>query len=176
VNTDGSYSATFFPGDTAGELYGGGTFDDVISQLKFAPTAVPSTDVNTLDDYEEGAFVATIVGDSTPGTGTYTSQAGRYTKIGRKVFFDIVIAWTAHDGTGGIRIDGLPFTSIAGSIRQVCNIFAESLTFSNSLAARVLANSTQIQLLTFSSGAAAAVVSMDSAATLYISGSYETLS
>lgn len=83
----------------------------VVSGIKFPPTQVPSSDVNTLDDYEEGTFTPIISGTSTAGAGTYTAQVGRYTKIGRVVNFTINIIWTAHTGTGNTEITGLPFSS-----------------------------------------------------------------
>lgn len=86
-------------------------FSRVVAGLKFPPTQVASTDVNTLDDYEEGVFTPTISGSSTAGVGTYTSQNGRYTKVGRVVTFSINVAWTAHTGTGNTEISGLPFAS-----------------------------------------------------------------
>jgi hypothetical protein len=63
-----------------------------------------------LNDYEEGTFTPTIVGTSAAGTGTYTTQFGRYTKVGRVVTCDITVTWTAHDGTGNLEVAGLPFS------------------------------------------------------------------
>ena len=65
---------------------------------------------NALNDYEEGTFTPVIVGGSTAGTCTYTSQTASYTKIGNCVFFRVDVIWTGHNGTGGIQITGLPFT------------------------------------------------------------------
>ena len=67
----------------------------------------------TLDWYEEGSFTPTIVGSTTAGSGTYSAQVGRYTRIGRIVFIQIALIWTAHTGTGSMRIGGLPFTAQA---------------------------------------------------------------
>jgi hypothetical protein len=65
---------------------------------------------NALDDYEEGTFTPVLNGVGSTGTGTYTLQQGRYTKIGRTVSIDIVLTWTAHTGTGTMYITGIPFT------------------------------------------------------------------
>ena len=78
--------------------------------ITFPATQSASTDANTLDDYEEGTFTPAIVGDTTAGTGTYTSQVGNYTKIGRQVFYQIYFNVTNHTGTGNMFISGLPFT------------------------------------------------------------------
>src|SRR5215510_10897342 len=41
------------------------------SKIAFPSTAVPSADPYTLDDYREGTFVPTIIGQTTAGVGTY---------------------------------------------------------------------------------------------------------
>ena len=77
--------------------------------ITFPATAVASSDANTLDDYEEGSFTPTIFGDGTAGTGTYTNQIGRYTKVGQLVHFSVIIETSAHTGTGNMMMGGLPF-------------------------------------------------------------------
>ncbi len=86
-------------------------------QLPFPATQVPSTDPNTLDDYEEGTWtpVLTFV---TPGdlAVTYTTQTGTYTKIGRlvTVHFNVVTASFTHTtAAGNMNITGSPFTNSA---------------------------------------------------------------
>ena len=80
-------------------------------QLKFPSTANLSTDANTLDDYEEGSFTPVIFTSSTATSITYTTQVGRYVKIGRVVHLNAAIAWSARTmGTGEFRISGAPFT------------------------------------------------------------------
>jgi hypothetical protein len=59
---------------------------------------------NALDDYEEGTFTPTIIGTDTAGTGTYSAQDGRYTKIGNVVHFQARVIWTAHTGSGAMRM------------------------------------------------------------------------
>ncbi|MCP4929166.1 MAG: hypothetical protein GY918_08950 [Gammaproteobacteria bacterium] len=66
---------------------------------------------NTIDEYEEGTFTPVIVGATTAGSGTYTTQYGEYVKIGRQVTITIRIDWTAHTGTGLFQINGLPFVA-----------------------------------------------------------------
>ena len=86
-------------------------------QIKFPATQNASSDANTLDDYEEGTFTPAIAGDSTAGSQTYSVQAGFYTKIGNRVFWNCRIVMTAKDGAtaGNLTITGLPFTSNATS-------------------------------------------------------------
>ena len=70
---------------------------------------------NALDDYEEGTFTPTLVsGFSTAPTG-YSSQAGRYTKIGRVVNFEVEINPNGAVANGNHWIiGGLPFTVVSG--------------------------------------------------------------
>jgi hypothetical protein len=75
-------------------------------QVKFPATQVPSSDVNTLDDYEEGTWTPSL-----GGTTTYTTQVGTYVKIGKCVFYDFTLTVNVL-GTGNVNtISGLPFTS-----------------------------------------------------------------
>ena len=84
-------------------------------QIKFPATQVASADPNTLDDYEEGTWTPVIAGNVTAGTGTYTQQVGKYTKIGNVVRIHFSIQWTAHTGTGVTTVTGFPFASGAGA-------------------------------------------------------------
>jgi hypothetical protein len=126
-----------------------------------------------LDDYEEGTFTPTIFGSSTAGTTTYTSQVGRYTKIGNRVFYSISVGWSAQDGSGNLRVGGLPFTSanVTGSNFQT--VAASNLTFSGQLTAEVANNGTTIIPYGFASAGAISSVSLDTAATIWISGHYQ---
>ena len=78
--------------------------------VTFPAVAVPSSDANCLDDYEEGVFTPTV-----GGTATYLGQVGRYTKIGNRVFFNIRLIMGVI-GTGSqSTISGLPFAVGASS-------------------------------------------------------------
>jgi len=79
--------------------------------IAFPATQTLVTDVNTLDDYEEGTWTPTIGGSSSTGTGTYSIQSGTYTKVGNIVYVLANITWSAHTGTGQVTIRGYPFTS-----------------------------------------------------------------
>lgn len=67
---------------------------------------------NTLDDYEEGTFTPALHrftgGDV---TATYSSQTGRYTKIGRlvNVEIDLVVTSISAQGSSYAMVSGLPF-------------------------------------------------------------------
>ena len=147
--------------------------------ITFPATQSASTNVNTLDDYEEGTFTPTIIGTTTAGTGTYSanSQIGRYTKIGNRVYFTIYLVWTAHTGTGNMSVAGLPFTSIAtaGTFNALSTWYQNiTMTALNLLTAYVNVNATTIALAqTPVGGGAATVIPMDTAGSLMLTGHYE---
>jgi hypothetical protein len=63
---------------------------------------------NTLDDYEEGTWTASLQGANQSGMNT----TGYYTKIGRQVFFQWYSGgMTISSASGPAKVTGLPFTS-----------------------------------------------------------------
>lgn len=88
-------------------------------QIAFPGTQVPSTDVNTLDDYEEGTWTAGIT-YATPGDQNIVigTNVCSYTKIGRQVTISGTLITTTHTFTtasGSLQITGAPFTSKTAS-------------------------------------------------------------
>jgi hypothetical protein len=79
-------------------------------QITFPATQNPSTDANTLDDYEEGTWTPTLVG-STSGSATIGSIAARYVKIGRQVTIWAELQGINKNTLSGIARLSLPFTS-----------------------------------------------------------------
>jgi hypothetical protein len=85
-------------------------------QIVFPATQNPSSNANTMDDYEEGTWTPTI--DS--WNGTYNLQQGFYTKIGRQVTVYGRVQTTPNSGSwngGTPQLLGLPFNSqsVSGS-------------------------------------------------------------
>jgi hypothetical protein len=104
--------------------------------ITFPATQSASTDANTLDDYEEGTWTPTITfGGGSTGL-TYTSQVGRYTKIGNLVtaFCYIAIA-NKGSSTGAFLTGGLPFANSGTSAQYTCcAIWTASITNGGSVA------------------------------------------
>ena len=70
---------------------------------------------NGLDDYEEGTFTPSYnTSNNNIGSVTYDVRGGRYTKIGRMVYFTLRMRTDSISdvGTGTIKITGFPFTHI----------------------------------------------------------------
>jgi hypothetical protein len=143
--------------------------------VAFPSTQSASSDANCLDDYEEGTFLPIVQGSTTAGVGVYSTQDGRYTKVGRLVTAEIYIVWTAHTGTGDLRIGGLPFTAnasfySAATIGLASNI---ALSASNTISAINQINATYINIVQSPVGGGAfSNVPMDVAATMILSITY----
>jgi len=118
------YSATWRP-DIIRELASKQTLNATLTQLAdtgtinlwggqiiFPATQNPSTDPNTLDDYEEGNCTPLLrFGGNSVGM-SYASQQGRYQKIGNTVRVLIDCQLTAKGtSTGAATLAGLPFAA-----------------------------------------------------------------
>jgi hypothetical protein len=100
-------------------------------QITFPATQSASSDANTLDDYEEGTFTPTSIGNSTAGVTTYAAQRGGYVKIGSLVMINLEIAYSALTGTGNLNINGIPFTSINDNNYQaIGSVMTQNLNWS----------------------------------------------
>ena len=165
----------------AGRLLWGTTTDDGVNIGQFNGTVAAkglkldgtaSSDVNTLDYYKEGTFTPVLYGLTTDGEGTYTAQTGKYTRIGNTVNITMLLAWTEHTGTGGMRISGLPFTS-AGYASLSNYHTGLSVGSGKVLGTYTASGATNVHLLAMDpTGAAATSIPMDTTGYLVISGTY----
>ena len=79
--------------------------------------ATTNVDANTLDDYEEGTFTATLTG-SIANPSTAVTETAYYTKVGNVV--QIAISFNNENtagASGNVQVTGLPFTAAAGVVR-----------------------------------------------------------
>jgi hypothetical protein len=68
---------------------------------------------NYLDDYEEGGWTPTLTASTTNPTVTYTSNNGKYTKIGNVCHASFQMRVSSHSGgSGTYQVSGLPFASV----------------------------------------------------------------
>ena len=143
--------------------------------ITFPATASASSDANTLDDYEEGTWTPTIIGTSTAGTASYSGQVGKYTKIGNVVVCTMLIDYTGGTGSGGLRINGLPFTSANDSTYAVASLYYSNIAFTSGWApqAYVGLNTTYINCEQ-SNGGASANITYDAAGVIVGSVTYRT--
>ena len=105
--------------------------------IAFPATQVASSDVNTLDDYEEGTWTPSIQfgGAAVGQTGLFV---GTYTKVGRLVTLTGAVNLTAKgSSTGSATIAGLPFSIYTSGENGDCGFalnFAENITFTGQIA------------------------------------------
>jgi hypothetical protein len=69
-----------------------------------------------LDDYEEGTWTPTYTASGGGAPSGYASQEGHYTKIGNVVTIRFVIRSNKDTLSGDIKVSGLPFTAVVGTI------------------------------------------------------------
>lgn len=143
------------------------------SGVTFPATQSASSDANTLDDYEEGTFTPTVIGE-VAGTATYSTQVGKYTKIGNVVNILIDLTWTGGTGSGAfLAVTGLPFTIGGSNIALVG--FTSDVTLSALNIPIFLANiSTNIIYIqqTPTGGGARSNINYDAAGSATIGGIY----
>jgi hypothetical protein len=154
----------------------GGSTTATGTGIAFPATQSASSDANTLDDYEEGTFTPTVIGTTTAGTASYSTQNSAYTKIGNLVYFQLFVTWTGGTGTGDLRIAGLPFTVKnnqvypAISLSYVTNI---TLAANSTPTALLDNNSSQIYFYQIPSGGGTNLgITYDAAGSIILAGSY----
>ena len=133
---------------------------------------------NTLSDYEEGTFVATLRGSvSDPSTAATTTSM--YRKIGETVYIQIAFEnWNTAGASGQIQVTGLPFTSSPTGRFFISNSFYEGASWPSSgvPTAYVEANGTRIQCFTIRSSDAWTDTSHNASGSTYFwfAGTYPT--
>ena len=133
---------------------------------------------NTLSDYEEGTFVATLRGSvSDPSTAATTTSM--YRKIGETVYIQIAFEnWNTAGASGQIQVTGLPFTSSPTGRFLISNSFYEGASWPSSgvPTAYVEANGTRIQCFTIRSSDAWTDTSHNASGSTYFwfAGTYPT--
>jgi hypothetical protein len=103
--------------------------------IRFPATQNASSNVNTLDDYEEGTWTPAI-SFATPGdfAVTYTTQVGDYTKIGNRVelsFRILTSSFTHTTASGNLRNTGVPFLAANATANYVGAVSWRGITKAN---------------------------------------------
>lgn len=136
--------------------------------IDFSATAgAPGVTSELLNDYEEGTWTPSI-----GGTATYTTQTGRYTKVGRLVTFmgDLTIN---VQGTGNAStISGLPFTALGNNPVYV-GYFAGVGAVVSSISPFLGVTSINLYGVTTPASTASGLSLMTSGSRLMFQGSYE---
>jgi hypothetical protein len=122
IYPDGTYAPLNSPaftgnGSIAGAWTVGGALTLTAGQIKFPATQNPSSDANTLDDYEEGSW---IVLDASGASLTLNTES-YYVKIGLVVIVASIITYPSTASGAAAALTGLPFT--ASNTSQNCDGF-----------------------------------------------------
>ena len=123
---------------------GGATPTTSGTGITFPATQSASTNANTLDDYEEGTFTATLKGSTSDPT-TPVTTTGVYTKVGNLVTVNILFSNVTTTGAAGeVSVNGLPFTS-ASSPQDIGSVMCYQFNFNGltSVCSYVPGNGTQ---------------------------------
>jgi hypothetical protein len=155
----------------------GGAISNSGVGIAFPATQVASSDANTLDDYEEGTWTATLTGSTTPPS-TPVTATGYYTKIGNlvTVFFRFTNVNTTG-ASGDMKITGLPFAARAVTENQSPVPMTYGLSIPNKyISGYIGSGDTQIFFQSPADNAAWASVSITAGASKYMnmSMSYQT--
>lgn len=161
-----------------------GLLDCTGGQIKFPITQVPSADPNVLDDYEEGSWTMGIT-FATPGdlSVVYSSQSGRYTKIGRAHMYEGTVTTTTFTyttATGTLRVSGLPFAPASGvpavSLGRWTGVVSAVAT--PQIVAQVNGTNVQFEVMNVSAGTTASLTQANAASgvqkSIFLSGQYAT--
>jgi len=147
-------------------------------QIAFPGTAVPSADVNTLDDYEEGTWTPDLQFGGAKVDIVYGIQAGTYTVCGNRLFFSSRITLTSKgSSTGNAQIHGLPVLVGSGDgANNKFSAYISSITFANALSCHSATETTHIHLREVSEAGVVSSLTDENFAnnsTIYIAGSYK---
>lgn len=139
-------------------------------------TATGTPSLTTYNEFV--SWTPVITGSTVAGAGTYTLQFGRYTQIGKAVFIDCEITWTAHTGTGNMLLTGLPLTvrNVASYV-PLAHINTSDINFpagTIQINGEFTLNTTQMALVTTRDNNTNLSVAMDASGTLKMSGFYIT--
>ena len=141
------------------------------SGVAFPATAVAVADANTLDDYEEGTWTPTIAFGGLAVGVTYTANSGQYTKIGKVVYFQLVLTLSSKgSSTGAFTVLGLPFTPDSATYPVVFRPSGMTSGVGDTyLVARVSSSDTTISASKYSLGSLVALTDADFANTSFFS-------
>jgi hypothetical protein len=122
ANNLGFYNPTHSTYMAAMNQYGIGVGDAIPSSgfgVTFPSTQSPSSNSNTLDDYEEGTWTPSLLSDGNAAS-NYSSQVGYYRKIGSQVTLWLYVQAGTIPSGSYVRMAGLPFSvNMSGTGYQV---------------------------------------------------------
>lgn len=122
-------------------------------------------------------FTPSIAGSSSPGTATYSSQYGAYSRIGNMVLVQINLEWTGHTGTGDMMVVGFPFIFAAAASFYPMATMVQNIVLPSGALSVVTDGvnaTTTAEVACSIDNAPIAQVQMDAAGSVFIMGAYLT--
>ena len=150
-----------------------------LGQLAFPPTQNPSSNANTLDDYEEGSWTPVLQFSGAATGVTYgAATLGRYTRIGNLVAVSGMLTLTSKGtSVGAAQIAGLPFTSLNDGIYSGIAVgYATGFSsVTGAVIGLLLANASKIGLYQSNNGAGSVLTqgNVGNTSAIYFSASYQ---
>jgi hypothetical protein len=150
--------------------------ENVLFANRFLEIVVEGYRYNNL--LRNGTFAPRVVGSTSAGTGTYTTQKGYYVISGHSVHFIIELVWTAHNGAGDLLIElgtlpPLEADDINSAIPGITpvSIMSSGISFTSGgfLTAAYFHSTGKINVGT-NNGGTTASLPMDSAGSLWLQG------
>jgi hypothetical protein len=162
---------------TTTTVSGGGVLQ-ISNGITFPATQSASSNANTLDDYEEGSFTATLT-CTTSGTITLGYTTLYYTKIGRQVsILGYLGVNSVSTPVGNVQLNGLPFTVLGSSVqRPTLNVKTTGLaaTAVTSIMGELNESTTTGSIFKFSAGSVSALAGdVQASAHFVLSSTYFT--
>jgi hypothetical protein len=145
----------------------------VARQIEEILRRLDQLEASSVIGYQKGAYTPTYTGGTTAGTTTYTTQIGFYTRVGRLMFFNGRIVWTAATGTG-TAIISLPAASVnSADMRYGVMLKTDGVTFANgSIQGRIAPGDTVFRMSSPATNAASADIAVEAAGDVTFSGFY----
>ena len=172
-----SSNATAITIDSSENVAVGGTLVNTGLITASAGVAIGGTGAgNTLDDYEEGTWTASVVGS---GGGTGQTMSGYYTKVGNIVYAhaSAVSGLNLSSSSGVVVINGLPFTAKSGAYQpfQLIHNNAGTYPSGRTQVEGYVSGNTQIVAITSGSGVGwnDFNIGSNTSAGMIVSGTYE---
>jgi len=134
--------------------------------ITFPATQSASSDANTLDDYEEGTWTPTISYTTSDGNLSYSTQVGRYTKVGNIVTITGQVTFSETTASGNVRIASLPFTSVnVSNYRSAGGVYFDNMAaILNAGYGRIAENSTLFVMIYADTGGGSALTATQTGA------------
>lgn len=133
------------------------------------------TPTNQFRDLDTGTFTPVVsFGGASVGI-TYTTQLGKYTRVGNVVTYTIQINLSSKgSSTGSMQISGLPYTSISGITQSANPGFATGIVTATSIGGWITTGSSVIQLQNSQVNYSATLTdaNVSNTTVMYFTGSY----